>query len=330
MPLTASVEQFLARRAGAGAVRIDQLPLHQARDYFARFAPLADVAARPVHTVEDVTFDARDGTALAARVYYPRTPDWTNPLPALLYFHSGGYVVGTLETADAVCRMLAAASGCAVVSVDYRLAPEHRFPCAVYDAFDALHWLHRDAGAFALDAGRLAVGGESSGATLAAVTAVHARDAGIALALQLLIYPALSALTDSVTHRLYGEGYFLTLDVIRWIHRTYLRDVNDRHDWRFAPLDGSRHAPASLASLAPAWIVSAQYDPLRHEHAAYTARLREAGNRAEARFYRGMIHGFFSMGRVIPEASIAHRDTVLALRAALGLMDGASDTARDF
>jgi acetyl esterase/lipase len=104
MPLTASVEQFLARRAGAGAVRIDQLPLHQARDYFARFAPLADVAARPVHTVEDVTFDARDGTALAARVYYPRTPDWTNPLPALLYFHSGGYVVGTLETADAVCR----------------------------------------------------------------------------------------------------------------------------------------------------------------------------------------------------------------------------------
>ncbi len=330
MPLTASVEQFLARRAGPGAVRVDELPLHQAREYFERFTPLADIAARAVHTVEDVTFDARDGTPLTARIYYPRAPHWTNPLPALLYFHSGGYVVGTLGTADAVCRMLAADGRCAVVSVDYRLAPEHRFPCAVHDAFDALRWLHRDAGAFALDAVRLAVGGESSGATLAAVSAVHARDAGIPLALQLLIYPALSALTDSASHRLYGDGYFLTLEVIRWIHRTYLRDPDDRDDWRFAPLDGRRHAPADLAGLAPAWIVSAEYDPLRHEHACYTEKLRAAGNLVETRVYRGMIHGFFSMGRAIPEASIAHRDTMLALRAAFGTSDGIPDDRRDF
>lgn len=321
MPVAASVQQFLARRAMPGAVSVDRLPVGQAREYFARFMPLTDVAARPVHTVEETTIEVRDGARIAARIYYPRCPDWSDPQPALLYFHSGGYVLGTLDTADALCRMLAADAGCAVVSIGYRLAPEHKFPCAVDDALDALRWLYRSAHLYGLDGSRLAVGGESAGATLAAVAAVRARDWRIPLALQLLIYPALSAWTGHATQRRYGDGYLLTQDVITWIERTYLRDAEDKLDWRFAPLDGSRGAPADLRGVAPLWLVSAEYDPLRDEHAAYAAKLRGAGNRVEARCYRGMIHGFFSMGRTIPEAASTHRDVAAALRNALGIVD---------
>jgi acetyl esterase len=317
MPIADSVRQFLARRAGPGAVSVDRLPLHQAREYFARFMPLTDIAAREVHSIEETAIPVRDGARIAARIYYPRRPDWTEPLPALLYFHSGGYVLGSLDTADPVCRMLAADARCAVVSVAYRLAPEHKFPCAADDARDALHWLHRDAHTFGLDAARLAVGGESAGATLAAVAAVRAREMRIALTLQLLIYPALSSSIAQATRRLNGDGYFLTHDVMRWIRHAYLRDAADECDWRFAPLDGVRHAPADLRNVAPVWLVSAEYDPLRDEHSAYAQKLREAGNRVDARCYRGMIHGFFSMGRAIPEAALAHRDAAVALRDAL-------------
>ena len=317
MPVTPSVRRFLERRAKAGAVSVDRLPLPLARDYFAHYMPLADIAACRVDSVEACVIDTRDGVGVAARIYYPRVPDWTDPQPALLYFHSGGYVLGSLDTADPICRMLAATAHCAVVSVAYRLAPEHKFPCAVNDALDALCWLHRHALVYGLDASRLAVGGESAGATLAAVSALHARELGIPLALQLLVYPALSASIDGRAHRLYGEDYFLTGDVIRWIQRQYLRDADDLRDWRFAPLDGARNAPAHWRGAAPAWLVSAEYDPLRDEHASYAERLRRAGNRVDARCYRGMIHGFFSMGRAIPEAAFAHRDAACALRAAL-------------
>jgi acetyl esterase len=317
MPIAVSVQQFLARRAGPDAVSLAHLPLHQAREYFERFMPLTDIAARDLDTVEETTVVVRDGTRITARIYYPRRPDWTDPLPALLYFHAGGYVVGTLETADSICRMLAADAHCAVISVAYRLAPEHKFPCAAEDALDALRWLHREAHVYGLDASRLAIGGESAGATLAAVAAVCAREMRIALALQLLIYPGLSSSTDHATHRLYGDGYFLTQDVIRWIEQTYLRDDADRYDWRFAPLDGVCNAPADLRGVAPVWLVSAEFDPLRDEHAGYAEKLRDAGNRVDARCYRGMIHGFFSMGRAIPEAAIAHRDAAEALRNAL-------------
>ncbi len=318
MPVAPSVRQFLERRARPGSISIDQLPLQEARSYFAYYVPLADIAARDIASVEDVSIDVRDGARVAARIYFPRPADWSDPQPALLYFHAGGYVLGSLDTADAICRMLAAEAQCAVVSVAYRLAPEHKFPCAVEDAIDALRWLHRRALVYGLDASRLAVGGESSGATLAAVAAVHARELNIKLALQLLIYPALSTSTGSAAHRLHGDGYFLTRDVIRWIQRNYLRDAGDARDWRFAPLDGTDNAPADLRGVAPLWLVSAEYDPLRDEHAGYADKLRRAGNRVDARCYRGMIHGFFSMGRAIPEAAHAHRDAAAALREALG------------
>ena len=317
MSLAPSVQQFLARRAGAGAQTLDAIDLHHARQRFDYYTPLGDVPPRALAAVEDLTIDTRDHAQLHARLYYPAPPCWADPQPALLFFHSGGYVVGSVATADALCRTLADEAGCAVVSVGYRLAPEYRFPHAVDDALDALHWLHRNAASLAIDASRLAVGGESSGATLAAVCAVNARDSGIALALQLLVYPALSAAMDTEAHRRYGDGYFLSLDIIRWIQRHYLATADDRRDWRFAPLDGERDAPRDWSRLAPAWIVSAQYDPLQDEHARYVDKLRSFGNEASVVFYPGMIHGFFSMGGMIPEAALAHRDAARTLRSAL-------------
>lgn len=317
MSLAPSVQKFLARRAGAGAQTLDAIDLHHARQRFDYYTPLGDVPPRALAAVEDLTIDTRDHAQLHARLYYPAPPCWADPQPALLFFHSGGYVVGSVATADALCRTLADEAGCAVVSVGYRLAPEYRFPHAVDDALDALHWLHRNAASLAIDASRLAVGGESSGATLAAVCAVNARDSGIALALQLLVYPALSAAMDTEAHRRYGDGYFLSLDIIRWIQRHYLATADDRRDWRFAPLDGERDAPRDWSRLAPAWIVSAQYDPLQDEHARYVDKLRSFGNEASVVLYPGMIHGFFSMGGMIPEAALAHRDAARMLRSAL-------------
>jgi acetyl esterase len=321
MSVIPSVKRFLDRRteAGAAVTGISQMDPKTARDYFDFNMQHSSIPARPLEQIEAVRIEMRDGAQLNGRIYYPSQPCWGDPLPALLYFHSGGYVVGSLATADSLCRMLAADTQCAVVSVHYRLAPEYKFPYAVNDALDSLSWLHRVAWSLGLDRERLAVGGESSGATLAAVCAVHARDAGIALALQMLIYPALSARTDTLAHRRYGEGYFLTVPVIQWIHATYLRSAEDAHDWRFAPLDGDRNAPSSWKGLAPTWLVSAEYDPLQDEHAGYAARLRSHGNQVEIRFYPSMIHGFFSMGGLIPEAAVAHREAVGALREAFGI-----------
>ena len=319
MSLAPSVQQFLARRSNARAQTLDAMDLRAARQQFDFYTPLGDVRPRALPAVEDTSIDTRDGATLPARLYYCAPPCWADPLPVLLFFHSGGYVVGSITTADALCRTLAAEAGCAVVSVGYRLAPEHRFPCAVNDAIDAVHWLHRNAASLALDATRLALGGESSGATLAAVCAVAARDAGIPVALQLLVYPALSAGLETQAHRRYGEGYFLSLDLIRWIQGHYLANADDRLDWRFAPLDGERGAPRDWSRLAPAWIVSAEYDPLQEEHALYADKLRRHGNAAEIVYYPGMIHGFFSMGGMIPEAALAHRDAARKLGAALNL-----------
>jgi acetyl esterase len=315
--LPASVQRYLAHRNSAGAVNLCDMDIQVARQRFDYWGPLSNIVPRALASVKEVTIDARDGTQLSARIYYPTSPCWTTPLPALLYFHSGGYVFGGLNTADALCRTVAADAGCAVVSVSYRLAPEHKFPRAVHDAIDALYWLHDEADHFAIDPRRLAVGGESSGATLAAVCAMKARDAGIPLALQLLIYPTLSAAMDTEAHRCYGQGYYLSLDLMRWIRQQYLKEADDCNDWRFAPLDGTQNAPKDWRNLAPAWIASAECDPVRDENISYAEKLIAHGNTATLRIYRGMIHGFFSMGRLIPEALAAHRETADALRAAL-------------
>jgi acetyl esterase len=259
----------------------------------------------------------RDGATIRARLYQAVEPSWAEPAPALIYYHGGGFTVGSVDTHDALCRMFARDGKCTVLSVDYRLAPEHKFPTAVDDAFDALVWLHAHAAQFGIDTGRLAVGGDSAGGTLATVCAVLARDAGIALSLQLLIYPGTTGYQETDSHSRLADGFLLSGETIQWFFDQYVRDASDRDDWRFAPLDGKRGAP-DFGGLAPAWIATAEYDPLSDEGDAYALKLRDHGNEVTLRRYPGMIHEFFKMGGFVPDVAHAHAEAAAALRRAFG------------
>ena len=226
----------------------------------------------------------------------------------MLYFHGGGFVIGSIETHDRLCRRLAALSGCIVLSLGYRLAPEHRFPLAVDDAFAALAWLLREAPSLGIDGNRIAVGGDSAGGTLAAACAIHARDRGWALALQLLIYPGTSPDQATPSHRAFGEGYLLESSLIDWFFAQYLRTPQDRRDWRFAPL-----VHPDLREVAPAWIGLAQYDPLVDEGRLYAERLRDAQVHADCRVFEGMIHSFMQFGGLVGAARKAHAEAAGAL-----------------
>lgn len=190
----------------------------------------------------------------------------------------------------------------------------------MHDAFDAYAWLHAHAAGYALDVSRFAVGGDSAGGTLATVCAVLARDAGIAPVLQLLIYPAVSAHQQTESHARLADGYLLTATTIQWFFNQYVRDVSDRDDWRFAPLDGARDAP-DFCGVAPAWIAVAEFDPLVDEGEAYARKLREAGNEVTLVRYAGVIHEFIKMGSFVDEARLAQQQAAQALRVALGTGD---------
>ncbi len=248
------------------------------------------------------------------RLYRPLgTPD-DRVLPALVYYHGGGWVIGDLDTHDTLCRELANHSGCAVVSVDYRLAPEHRFPAAVDDAVAAARWVRANAAALKLDAQRIAVGGDSAGGNLAAVVAIAARDAGEApFAYQLLIYPATDQHRSAPSHERNGEGYLLTRDTMAYFSGHYLPEPRDYADWRASPLLHPDHS-----RLPPALVLTAGYDPLRDEGIAYAHKLSAAGSRATHVSFERQIHGFILMGRVLDEANDAVRLCAAALREALG------------
>lgn len=317
MPLNPKIEQVLDMIARAKRPQLHELSPQQARASYEKSAPILEIASAPMFAVEDLRVPARDGATLRARLYQPVEPSWAEPAPALVYFHGGGFTVGSIDTHDALCRMFARDGRCAVLSVDYRLAPESKFPTAVEDAFDALSWLHAHAAEYGIDAERLAVGGDSAGGTLATVCAVLARDAGIKLVLQLLIYPGATGYQQTDSHVRLADGFLLSGDTIQWFFDQYVRDKSDRDDWRFAPLDGTRGAPG-FGGLAPAWIATAEYDPLSDEGDAYAEKLRAAGNQVTLKRYPGMIHEFFKMGGYVPDVAQAHADAAAALRAAFG------------
>ena len=312
--LTPAMRALLERMGRTGRPPIEtQLPA-EARAAYERNAGVLDIAPPPLPREQDLRVPARDGAALHARLFAPHPAEASEagPLPALLYLHGGGFTIGSVATHAALCRALAAQSGVAVVSLDYRLAPEHRFPVAVHDAWDALHWLAAEAPALGLDAARLAVGGDSAGGTLAAVTAIHARDAGLPLALQLLIYPGTTAHQDTESHQRLRHAPPLTEAAISWLFANYI-DQADRADWRFAPL-----LHDDLAGVAPAWLALAECDPLLDEGLAYADKLRMAAVPVDMELYRGMVHGFIQFGRAIPEALAAQKDAAAALAQALG------------
>ena len=222
-------------------------------------------------------------------------------LPVLVYFHGGGFVIGDLDTHDVLCRELANGAGCAVVAVDYRMAPEHPFPHAVDDCLAATYWVQRNAAALNVDAARLAVGGDSAGGNLATVVSLQARDAGdLPVVFQLLIYPATDMRCTAPSHQSNGQGYLLTSDTIGYFMRHYLSEPAHTVDLRASPL-----LHDDLSRLPPAFVLTAGYDPLRDEGLQYSQRLSEAGNRVTHVCFERQIHGFITMGRVIDEANAA-------------------------
>ena len=271
-------------------------------------ANVLEIARPEIAHIDELLIPVRDGQHIAARLYRPQDAQG-EVLPALVYFHGGGFTIGSIATHDILCRQLASLSGCAVVSVGYRLAPEHLFPTAVHDAWDALQWLHRQSAGMQLDAKRIAVGGDSAGGTLAAVCAILARDAGLKLALQLLFYPGTTSHADTASHRRFASGFVIDQELIAWFFDHYLRIPADRDDWRFAPLN----AP-DFEGVAPAWIGLAECDPLVDEGIEYADKLRAAGVPVDLEIYRGVTHEFIKMGRVIPAAQLAHADAARALR----------------
>jgi acetyl esterase len=317
MPLNPKIEQVLDMIARAKRPKLHEMTAQAARASYEKSAPILEIASAPMFAVEDLRVPTRDGATIRARLYQAVEPSWAEPAPALIYYHGGGFTVGSVDTHDALCRMFARDGKCTVLSVDYRLAPEHKFPTAVNDAFDALAWLHAHAAEFGIDAGRLAVGGDSAGGTLATVCAVLARDASIALSLQLLIYPGTTGYQETDSHSRLADGFLLSGETIQWFFDHYVRDASDRDDWRFAPLDGTRGAP-DFGGLAPAWIATAEYDPLSDEGDAYARKLRDHGNEVTLRRYPGMIHEFYKMGGFVPDVAHAHAEAAAALRRAFG------------
>jgi acetyl esterase len=267
----------------------------------------------PMARVEDLRIPMRDGQLVQARLFAPYSKSHASPIPTLVYFHGGGFTIGSIQTHNVLCRELARIGQCAVISVDYRLAPEHRFPVATNDAWDALQWVSKSAESMGLQTNALAVGGDSAGGTLATVCAIHARDAGLKLALQLLIYPGTAARQETTSHNTYQSGFMLDKATVDWFFDHYI-DAKDRDDWRFAPMLAERHD-----GLAPAWIGLAECDPLVDEGVAYADMLRMAGVKVDLEIYHGVVHGFVNMGRVIPEARQAHQDAGRALKHAFAL-----------
>lgn len=309
--LLPAMRQLLERIERAPQIPFHQRSAHEARATYGRAAEVLDQPRSHLPWVKDLNLPRRDGGASPARLYSPLASP--SAMPTLLYLHGGGFTIGSLETHDSLCRQLALRSGVAVVSLDYRLAPEHRFPTAVEDSFDALQALHQAGEQWGLDPKRLAVGGDSAGGTLAAVCALMARDAGLPLRLQLLLTPGTTAHADTPSHARYGKGYLLDARTIEWFFAHYI-DHAQRTDWRFAPLNAE-----SLDGVAPAALLLAECDPLVDEGVAYADRLRMAGVSVDLELVRGVVHDFIKMGRALREAHQAQDWCARALRTAFGL-----------
>jgi len=298
------------RMARAGHPPLYSLTPQQARAAYEKGAGVLEVPKPELVRVEELSIPVRNGAMVPARLYAPSMA----ALPVLVYFHGGGFTVGSVATHDILCRVLSLQSGCAVISVDYRLAPEFKFPTASNDAWDAVHYIAQQGVALGLDCSRLALGGDSAGGTLAAACAIMARDCGLAVALQLLFYPGLAAHQDTDSHRRFAAGPLLSEPLISYFFSQYVRSPDDRDDWRFAPINAD-----DVEGVAPAWFGLAECDPLVDEGVQYADKLRAAGVPVELEIYRGVIHEFIKMGRAIPEALLAHADAARALRGAFGL-----------
>lgn len=310
MPLDEQVEEFLTQMNSAKNKPYSQMPVEQARRQMVVATTLLGPGPK-MHRTEEIAIEV-EGGQIPVRVYHPA--DVQN-LPVLIYFHGGGWVLGNVDTHDGYCRALAAGAGIKVVSVDYRLAPEHKFPTAAEDCYAATCWISKNAASLGGDPQRIAVGGDSAGGNLAAVVALMARDrSGPEIAFQLLNYPITDFDLETASYNENAAGYGLTKDTMNWFWNHYLPTPKDASNPYACPLKAE-----SLASLPPALVVTAEYDPLRDEGEAYARRLSKEGGATELVRYDGMIHGFTRRYRIWPAAGDAIELAVLRLQQHLGI-----------
>ena len=290
-----------------GLPAIDQIPPAEARRQYREVRAALRPPAPELSEVRDLTGDGKGGP-IPLRLYRPGEA----VLPAFVFFHGGGWVVGDLDTHDVVCRQIARETGSVVIAVDYRLAPEHPFPAAADDAWSATTWVAAHADDLKIDRRRIAVGGDSAGGGLAAVVALMARDSRkLRLALQVLVYPVMDLRAGSSSYTTYADGYLLTRTAMLWYIRQYAPTSEAIHDWRASPL----MAPW-VHSVAPALIVAAELDPLVDEGDAYARRLRGARVPVDYHVVSGMVHGFLTMGGKVDAANHAIAAIAAALREA--------------
>jgi acetyl esterase len=309
VPLDPEAKAILETMSGGEEVDPFTLPHTLVRE---GFSSLTGVTEGPeVAKVETREMDGPAGK-IRVRIY---SPTGDGPKPGLVFFHGGGFVVCDLDSHDATCRELANGADCVVVSVDYRLAPEAKFPAAPEDCYAATQWVSREANQLGIDATRIAVAGDSAGGNLAAVVALMSRDrGGPSLVHQLLIYPVTDNRFDTTSYKDNGSGYFLSANMMRWFWHHYLESEADGENPLASPLRAG-----DLSGLPPATVLTAQYDPLRDEGRAYAKRLEEAGVATTHTDYPGVFHGFFGMTAQIPRARRAVDESCAALRKAFGV-----------
>jgi acetyl esterase len=286
---------------------VTQMSVREARAECDGFMPLLGGRPYPVGEIVDRTFDGPAGK-LRVRVYQPAGAA-AQPLPAILYYHGGGWVIGSLEAYDKVCRYFAARTGCAVVAVDYRLAPEHRFPAAIDDAVAAFRWLATEGPTLGIDPARIVVGGDSAGGTVAAAVAQQVRGDATPPCLQWLIYPVTDLAFEGRSFVTVGERFLVTRAAMEWMRAHYLKDLHEISDPRASPLRAK-----DLAGLPPALVYTAGFDPLRDEGQAYADKMAAAGVKVIYREFESLIHGFVGMRGVLHAAARAMDDMAAGLR----------------
>lgn len=280
-----------------------------ARDIFEDTAPALNIRAEDVYRTEDRWIDGVEGD-IPIRIYTPHQPTAGEMIPILVFYHGGGFVIGSLDSYDSLCRALANRADCIVVSVEYRLAPEHKFPAAVDDALEAYQWVCDHGHELDGDVTRLAIAGDSAGGNVAAVTAHGIRDEGdIAPLLQVLIYPVLDGTPERPSHHEFAEGMLLTRGNILWFYAHYMNQPEDALDPRFSPI-----LAEDLTGLAPTLLIVAGHDPLRDEGIAYAERLKSAGIKVDLSNYEGMVHGFLSFADAVDQGKKAIEEVADALR----------------
>ena len=285
-----------------GVPPVNTLTPVQARESYRSRRAFTQPDAPEVYQVADQVIES-NGVNVPVRVYHPHTAQTQKSLPALVYIHGGGWTIGDLDTHDVLCRSLCLQAGVVVVSVDYRMGPEHKFPAAYDDTVAAFNWTVANASALGVDAKRIAIGGDSAGGNLSAAACIGLRDQkGLSVqpAFQLLIYPATIMWQDTPSYHANGQGYMLTKDSIAYYTDNYLRNRDDAKDWRASPQWAITHA-----GLPPAFVMTAGFDPLRDEGLMYADALSKAGVSCQYICFERQIHGFITMGRVMQEANTA-------------------------